>query len=676
MQTPLSAAGSGLRGPNATTASERQETLGALRALKRRTSDLASTHLEALDHFYLSRDVGSLTRLAEGPVTVGGFANVVPPRDQPRDGTARASLASTAACVRSLLVSPAVKPGHADFTGLLKIVLERYENGQLSTFGLEHMNPFTIGQLLPVLSEVVGPEPEPAIDTLVADAAGRLERELDNQGVAMPAKTDPDADEQRFLPHGYLTYGALRALAAWGRHEGEFASRSMRWSEMELYRQIALFHSGHDERSDAYQLGYNLLVQYRFNRFRLGNSLIESGLRTLFEAQLDRGVWEKRDPIFRYGNHGEAHCFSFELLSSLLRDLRGEWSLLVPWEEHLSRAVEWAARNAVRRYGPPMWRSAHLVEDTTPQSWATAEVYSFLQLYTSYLSWRIQTIVRDGFRAESAQAPNPRAFDGLYQPEIPRSHDGPVSLGELLRERLLEPLRVPGEPPSYSLVRSANPRSKARSAILFGPPGTGKTTYVRKVAEYLGWPLVMLDPSDFAQEGLPLIATVATRVFSELLELEDTVILFDEMEPLMHSRADSTGSFEQKFLTTSLLPKLQELADRAACIFFVATNHLETVDAAAQRPGRFDFRLPIMPPSYDEKLRMARDCLGPELYAAAEAELRRQPYRTNIRLASRNEMLSLCEDIKRRPERMEDTLSQFRAELMDDERFRDEPASR
>lgn len=664
MQTPVSAS-----------SNARQETLGVLRALKRRSSDLASTHLEALDHFYLSRDLAPLTRLAEGPVTVGGFANVVPPADKPRDGTMRASLASTAACVRSLLVCPGVKPGHADFTGLLKNVLERYESGQLSTFGLEHLNPFTIGQLLPVLRDAVGPTPDPAIEALVADAAARLEQELDNQGVAMPARTDPEAVEQRFLPHGYLTYGAMRALAAWDRRDGDLAARSMQWSEMELYRQIALFHSGHDERSDAYQLGYNLLIQYRFNRYRLGDSLIESGLRTLFEAQLDRGVWEKRDPIFRDGNHGEAHCFSFELLSCLLRDLRGEWSLLVPWEEHLSRAVEWAARNAVRRYGTPLWRSAHLVEATTPQSWATAEVYSFLQLYSSYLSWRIQTIVREDFRNEPAQAPNPRAFDDLYQPEVPRPQDGPVLLGDLMRDRLLEPLRIPGDSPSYSLVRSTNPRGKARSGILFGPPGTGKTTYVRKVAEYLGWPLVMLDPSDFAEQGLPLIATVATRVFSELLELEDTVILFDEMEPLMHSRADAAGSFEQKFLTTSLLPKLQELVDRATCMFFVATNHLETVDPAAQRPGRFDFRLQIMPPSYDEKLRMARDCLGPDLFAAAEVELRRQPYRTNIRLASRNEMLSLCDDIKRRPEHMEDILSQFRAELMDDERFRDDAGS-
>ncbi len=101
-------------------------------------------------------------------------------------------------------------------------------------------------------------------------------------------------------------------------------------------------------------------------------------------------------------------------------------------------------------------------------------------------------------------------------------------------------------------------------------------------------------------------------------------------------------------------------------------NHLETVDPAVQRPGRFDFRLQIMPPSYEEKLRQARDCMGPELFGAIEADLRRQPYRDNIRLASRNEMRSLCDDLQRHPEQIEEILSQFRAELMDDERFRDE----
>jgi hypothetical protein len=645
--------------------------LERLRELKRRALNLAANHLEALNVFYLADDMQPLDALAHGPGMVGGFASVVPATKSHADGSVRISLASTAACVRSLLVCPDVKPGNADFTGLMDDIVRRHQAGELSTYGLDHLNVFTVGQLLPALAEMVGPGSEPKLDGLIGDAVSRLRAEVANAGVAIPMKGDPDDVEARALPHGYLTFWALSALAAWGQDEGDFAGPSLRWSETELYRQIALFQTGHDERSDAYQLGYNLLIQYRFNRARLGHSLVELGLRTLFAAQLERGVWEKRDPIFRYGDHGEAYCFSFELLSSLLRELRDDWSLLVPCEDHLSRAMEWAGRNALSQYGPPLWRSAHLIEDQTPESWASAEVYAFLQLYASYLSWRIQTIVRDQFRSYPGRDPDPGAFDGLYQPEVTLASGEHMLLGDLLRERLLEPLRTPGPAGGYSLVRNVDPRARARSGILFGPPGTGKTTYVQRAAEYLGWPLVVLDPSVFAEEGLPLIATVASRVFSRLLELEDTVILFDEMEALMHTRTDAAGSFEQKFLTTSLLPKLQELADRAACLFFVATNHFETIDRAVQRPGRFDFRLHVMPPSYEEKLRLARECLGHEGYQRLEADLRRQPYRENLRLASRNEMLSLCDELQRRPEHAEHILSQFRAELAEDDSFRE-----
>ncbi|MGH3868664.1 MAG: ATP-binding protein [Pseudonocardiaceae bacterium] len=647
--------------------------LERLRGLKQRALALASSHLEALDVFYLAGDVQPLGSLARGPAMVGGFANVVPAANQQRNGTARASLASTAACVRSLLVCPQVKPGNADFAELVDNIVERHRSGDLSTYGLEHLNVFTLGQLLPAMADMVGSFQEPALDDLIGDAVARLQTEVAHEGVAIAMKSDPDRAEPGVLPHGYLTYWALSALATCDQHEGEYATPSLRWSETELYRQIALFQTGHDERSDAYQLGYNLLIQYRFNRFRLGDSLVELGLRMLFSAQLERGVWEKRDPIFRW-EHGEAYCFSFQLLSSLLRELREDWSLLVPYEEHLARAMEWAGRNALRHHGPPLWRSAHLVEDKMPESWASAEVYTFVQLYASYLSWRIQRIVRHEFRSHPGRDPNPAAFDGLYQPEVRVAAGEPLLLGDLLRERLLEPLRVPGQAAGYSLVRNVDPRGRARSGILFGPPGTGKTTYVQRVAEYLGWPLVVLDPSVFAEEGLPLIATVASRVFAKLLELEDTVIFFDEMEALMHTRTDVGVSFEQKFLTTSLLPKLQELADRAACLFFVATNHFETIDRAAQRPGRFDFRLQIMPPSYEEKLRLARERLGPDSYQLLEADLRRQPYRENIRLASRNEMVSLCDELKRRPQQVEQILSHFRAELMDDDSFKEDDA--
>ncbi|HYE78697.1 MAG TPA: ATP-binding protein, partial [bacterium] len=348
-----------------------------------------------------------------------------------------------------------------------------------------------------------------------------------------------------------------------------------------------------------------------------------------------------------------------------------EWEFLVPYESHLATALQWAERNAITGYGPPVWRSGLVIEEGEPESWATAEVYAFLQLYVSYLTWRIETVVLKEFRSQGGQPPDPQAFDGLYQPEVYLPDEEPVLLTDLLRERLLDGLRAPGHRPVYSLVHHPDRRRQPRSGILFGPPGTGKTTYVKKVAAYLGWPLVILDPSDFASEGLPLIATVAGEVFAKLLELEDAVIFFDEMESLMQRRdgngANGGSSFEQQFLTTTFIPKLQELADRSACLFFVATNHYESIDPAARRPGRFDFRLQVLPPAYEEKLRMARKALGDD-YPRVETELTRQSNRRNIALATRSEMMRLVQDLQRAPERVEELLNSFRAELGDDER--------
>ena len=248
--------------------------------------------------------------------------------------------------------------------------------------------------------------------------------------------------------------------------------------------------------------------------------------------------------------------------------------------------------------------------------------------------------------------------------------DGAVLLLDLLKERLVEPLRAPGERPLYTPYSTPTAAKMIRSGILFGPPGTGKTTYVRRIARYLGWPLVILNPSDFAVQGLHLVPTVAADVFSKLLELEDTVIFFDEMEPLIRRR-DDEGGFEQSFLTTSLIPLLQELADRAACLFFVATNRYQSIDAAARRPGRFDFRLQILPPAYEEKMRMAEKMLG-DTFSGVEQELRAESHRRKLSLASRSEMLRLVQDLERQPDDAENLLAAFDAELADDQSIDEE----
>jgi len=44
-------------------------------------------------------------------------------------------------------------------------------------------------------------------------------------------------------------------------------------------------------------------------------------------------------------------------------------------------------------------------------------------------------------------------------------------------------------------------RSSKSSMILYGPPGTSKTTLAEAIAKELGWPLLTITPSDFVKDG-------------------------------------------------------------------------------------------------------------------------------------------------------------------------------
>jgi ATPase family associated with various cellular activities (AAA) len=554
----------------------------ALRDRKRQVEGLAEGHLHALQHFHYGE---ALTGLERGTVPIAGFS-LKPQSGRP--AAPRISISSTTTCVRSLLASPAVGD-HADFTPVVGRIEERYSKGELTTTGLDHNNLYTLGQLLPTLRRMVGDDERPE---LVDDAVQILHKALGKEGVRL----------RDFPPNGFLTWWALVALDSWGEVDLKKCKRSLDWSTRELYRQLSLF-TAEDDEADAYQLGYNLLIQRRFCRGETRDSVLVAALRALFGAQLETGIWEKKEPLFTYGASGDAYPFAFELLNAILREFQDAQASLVEHERALDQAVSWAERNAYQR-GSSLWRSGHLADGKEPESWATAEVYFFLQNYRAYLAGQIFALMlRETGRGHSARIPNPGSFANLYQPRVRLDGAEPL-IGDLLKDRLLEPLLLSASAERrYSLARNPKRESLVRSGIFFGPPGTGKTTYAKAIARYLGWPLLIITPADFAAEGMLLIPTVARRIFDRLIELQDMVLFFDEMEELMHKR-DGDGSFEQRFLTTSFLPALQDLRDNATCVYLVATNNFDDLDEAARAPRRFDFQFLVGPPAYSEKVRM------------------------------------------------------------------------
>ncbi len=163
------------------------------------------------------------------------------------------------------------------------------------------------------------------------------------------------------------------------------------------------------------------------------------------------------------------------------------------------------------------------------------------------------------------------------------------------------------------------PRRDAVSFIIFGPPGSGKTFFVQRLADFLGWPLVTITPGHFIQRGLEFIEAVARDIFDHIRVLNHAVIFFDECDELFRTRDDEGQRGARSilsFATASMLPKLQDLHDAGNVIFVLGTNYLRNIDPAVRRPGRFDEVLLFDRPDDDARRRHICSALGGTASAA------------------------------------------------------------
>lgn len=137
------------------------------------------------------------------------------------------------------------------------------------------------------------------------------------------------------------------------------------------------------------------------------------------------------------------------------------------------------------------------------------------------------------------------------------------------------------------------PSETGVSALLYGPPGSGKTYLVKQLAAALDWPLVELNPGSFLTEGTEFIEYRARHVFETLMRLDHAVIFFDECDELLLDREQQDPGNRNilSFVTACMLPKFQELHDARAVVFVVATNYVARIDKAMRRPGRVDLLL-------------------------------------------------------------------------------------
>jgi transitional endoplasmic reticulum ATPase len=157
---------------------------------------------------------------------------------------------------------------------------------------------------------------------------------------------------------------------------------------------------------------------------------------------------------------------------------------------------------------------------------------------------------------------------------------------ELIERRVILPLAERDEAGRHGVVA-------ASAVILFGPPGTGKTTFAKAIAGRLGWSFVEVFPSQLGGADAHGRAGALRDLFARLEYLDRILVFIDEVEEIASHRQERP---ETRVVANELLKLIPTFREGDSRLLVVATNSVRELDHAFTRPGRFDYLLPVGPP--------------------------------------------------------------------------------
>ncbi|UNI19228.1 Complex III assembly protein translocase and chaperone [Purpureocillium takamizusanense] len=125
-----------------------------------------------------------------------------------------------------------------------------------------------------------------------------------------------------------------------------------------------------------------------------------------------------------------------------------------------------------------------------------------------------------------------------------------------------------------------------RGYLLFGPPGSGKSSFIQALAGELDFGVAMVNLSEMGMTDDKLAYLLTKLPKRSLLLLEDADAAF-----VNRRQRDADGYSGASVTFSGLLNALDGLAAGEERIAFLTTNHIDRLDPALIRPGRVDMML-------------------------------------------------------------------------------------
>lgn len=145
-----------------------------------------------------------------------------------------------------------------------------------------------------------------------------------------------------------------------------------------------------------------------------------------------------------------------------------------------------------------------------------------------------------------------------------------------------------------------------KGILFYGPPGTGKTLCARVIAGEMNAHFIAASGSEFIEIYVGKGPKRIRELFEQakqavLLGAPKVVIFIDEIDAIGGARGLEPNS-EYRSTLNQLLSEMDGFAKNDKIIVIGATNHIENIDKALLRPGRFDRLIEIKLPDYEQRL--------------------------------------------------------------------------